>query len=182
MLLSLHLGVPLLPPAAGAPWLSLLRSYESVIQYLYVINWNVSATKLILPTLRKGLLCPDTHHLPLQGVWPPLRGRGFNSFVAVKSSCGVLMWVPGFQRVLSEYLSEWVIETQSLPMGLSYIVGERSHGHKDQVYEDQTHNQLAIWGGFMKEVALSWALKKGDWGRGCLAFKTERRAEWGSDF
>lgn len=88
MLLSLHLGVPLLPPAAGAPWLSLLRSYESVIQYLYVTNWNVSATKLILPTLRKGFLCPDTHHLPLQGVWPPLRGRGFNSFVAVKSSRG----------------------------------------------------------------------------------------------
>lgn len=66
--------------------------------------------------------------------------------------------------MLSEYLSEWVIETRSLPMGLSYIVGERSHGHKDQMYEDQTHNQLAIWGGFMKEVALSWALKKGDWG------------------
>lgn len=26
----------------------------------------------------------------------------------------------------------------------------------------------------MKEVALSWALKEGDWGRGCLAFQTER--------
>lgn len=72
-------------------------------------------------------------------------------------------------------MSEWVIATWSLPMGLSYIVGERSHGHKDQMYEDQTHNPLAIWGGF--KVALSWALKKRDWGRGCLAFKTERSAD-----
>lgn len=31
-----------------------------------------------------------------------------------------------------------MIETRSLPRGLSCIVGERSHGHKEQMYEDQT--------------------------------------------